>query len=78
MKTPIFSIIIPAYNVAKHIEQTLLSVYKQTVEDFEILVIDDGSTDGTNEILKSQTDSRLRVIRQQNSGVSVARNRGIT
>lgn len=77
MKTPIFSIIIPAYNVAKHIEQTLLSVYKQTVEDFEILVIDDGSTDGTDEILKSQTDSRLRVIRQQNSGVSVARNRGI-
>jgi len=74
---PVFSIIIPAYNVDSYIEMTLKSVYNQTFTDYEIIVIDDGSTDKTSEILSKQTDSRLRVIRQNNAGVSAARNTGI-
>lgn len=77
MGTPVFSVVIPVYNVAKYIERTLQSVYNQTVGDYEIVVVDDGSTDGTAEILSKQSGARLRVFRQNNSGVSVARNRGI-
>lgn len=75
---PTFSIIIPAYNVDAYIEMTLKSVYNQTFADYEIIVIDDGSTDKTLEILHKQTDSRLRVIHQKNAGVSAARNVGIS
>lgn len=75
--TPLFSIVIPAYNVATFIEFALNSVYQQTYGDYEIIVIDDGSTDGTAEVLRRQTDKRLRLITQQNRGVSYTRNRGI-
>ena len=74
---PLFSIIIPAYNVAPYIAATVESVLMQTERDFELLVIDDGSTDATPDILKEFHDSRMRIIRQENAGVSVARNRGI-
>ncbi|MBR3926031.1 MAG: glycosyltransferase family 2 protein [Akkermansia sp.] len=77
MNTPVFSVIIPVYNVAKYLERTLQSVYKQTFGDYEIVIIDDGSTDRTAEILSKQADARLRVFHQSNSGVSVARNKGI-
>lgn len=75
--TPTFSIIIPAYNVDAYIEMTLQSVYNQTFTDYEIIVINDGSTDKTSEILNKQRDSRLQIINQKNSGVSAARNKGI-
>lgn len=74
---PIFSIIIPSYNCAQFIQQTLRSIYQQSEGDYEILIINDGSTDNLLEILGQETDPRLRVITQPNGGVSRARNRGI-
>jgi len=76
-KEVLFSIIIPTYNCAEYIQQTLRSIYAQTEHDYEIIIINDGSTDNLLEILAQETDSRLRVITQPNSGVSEARNRGI-
>lgn len=76
-KTPLFSIIVPAYNSAQYIQQTLRSIYQQTEMDYEIIVINDGSTDNLLEILEQETDPRLRIISQPNGGVSRARNRGI-
>lgn len=76
---PIISIIIPAYNSGKFIESTLASVSNQTFTDFEIIVIDDGSTDNTAEIVKhAQTeDLRIKYHYKTNGGVSSARNMGI-
>lgn len=56
---------IPAYNVELYLQETLDSVYAQTFDKYEIIVVDDGSTDGTPEMLARQNDPRLRVIRQQ-------------
>lgn len=77
MQEPFFSVVMPVYKVAPYIQTTLESLYRQTEPDFEIVVIDDGSPDETAEILSRQSDPRLRVIRQENAGVSAARNRGI-
>lgn len=71
------SIVIPLYNKRDTILQTIESIRRQTYQHFEIVVIDDGSTDGSAEIVEKIVDSRIRLIRQQNAGVSVARNRGI-
>lgn len=76
-KTPLFSIIIPAYKSAQYIGQTLRSIYQQTEKNYEIIVIDDGSPDNLLEVLARETDPRLRVVSQPNGGVSRARNRGI-
>jgi glycosyltransferase involved in cell wall biosynthesis len=77
--TPFFSVIIPTYNREKSIVEAVESVLSQTFEDFELLVIDDGSTDGTADLLKpiSERDSRLRYIFQENAERSAARNNGI-
>jgi glycosyltransferase involved in cell wall biosynthesis len=72
-----FSIIIPLYNKAAYIEPTIRSVLHQRFSDFEIVVVDDGSTDGGESIVKNIDDPRIRLIRQSNSGVSMARNAGI-
>lgn len=71
------SIVIPLYNKRKYIGTTLQSVLDQTFTDYECLIIDDGSTDGSELIVKSFKDSRLKYFRQENSGVSSARNAGI-
>jgi glycosyltransferase involved in cell wall biosynthesis len=77
MQTP-FSIVIPLYNKARYIERAINSILRQTVQDFEILVVDDVSTDNSIEVVRSITDSRIRLIQQEtNRGVSAARNRGI-
>ena len=70
------SVIIPAYNKASTIAATIRSVLRQTFQDFEIIVIDDGSTDDIRERLK-EFGSRVRYFRQEKGGVSSARNRGI-
>ena len=76
---PQFSIIIPVYNASSHLEACISSILKQTFSDFELLLIDDGSLDGSGDICKcfSERDDRIFVFHQENSGVSVARNRGI-
>jgi glycosyltransferase involved in cell wall biosynthesis len=70
------SIIIPTYNRAKLLPEAIDSVLKQTFRDLELIVVDDGSTDETAQILQDY-DSNIQVIRQHNQGVSAARNRGI-
>jgi glycosyltransferase involved in cell wall biosynthesis len=62
--TPRVSICVPAYQSAPHLEEVLAAVYAQDFEDFELVVVDDGSTDGTPEILAAQTDPRLRSFRR--------------
>lgn len=76
---PLVSAIIPAFNAAKTIEETLRSVRAQTHRNLEILVVDDGSTDETVRIAEAHAaeDSRLRIIRQPNGGVAAARNTGV-
>ena len=73
------SIIIPVYNTDKFIIDCLDSVRRQSVQGIEIICVNDGSTDGSLQILKSyaEKDSRIQVVSQKNQGVSVARNEGI-
>lgn len=73
----LFSVIVPLYNKADYIYDTLQSVLAQTYKDFELIVIDDGSSDNSLEVVEKVTDPRLKVISQKNSGVSAARNKGI-
>ena len=74
-----FSVIVPAYNSAAFLPQALDSLLSQTMADFEIVVVNDGSTDNTQEVLDAyiQKDPRVRSLRQENAGVSVARNNGL-
>jgi glycosyltransferase involved in cell wall biosynthesis len=74
---PLVSVIIPAYNAERTLEATLLSVLGQTIGEIEVIVVDDGSTDGTSERARSVGDPRLRVLRQPNAGHARARNTGI-
>lgn len=71
------SIVIPLYNKEQSIASTLQTVLKQTYQDFEIVIVNDGSTDHSVEEVKKVTDPRIRLIHQNNAGVSAARNRGI-
>ncbi len=71
------SVIIPLYNKEKQIAHTLRSVLCQGFLDFEIIVVNDGSTDSSMEAVASVRDSRIRIIHQENAGVSASRNRGI-
>lgn len=74
---PFFSVIIPAYNCEEYISSSIKSILKQTENDFEILVVDDGSTDKTAEIVNDFVSPSVVLIRTPNSGVSHARNIGI-
>lgn len=71
------SVIIPAYNSADYISRCIDSVLNQTFQDFEILIIDDGSTDNTREIIESYTDKRIICLKQENAGPAAARNKGL-
>lgn len=71
------SVVIPAYNAAQTIEETIHSVQNQTFSDFEIIVVNDGSTDNTWDIINQFDDPRIKAFSYDNAGVSVTRNRGI-
>jgi glycosyltransferase involved in cell wall biosynthesis len=77
MSNPMISVVVPAYNVAATIHETLVSISNQTFTDIEIIVVNDGATDTTPDILASYSDPRLRVIHQVNRGLAGARNTGI-
>jgi len=70
------TIVIPAYNAASYIEETIQSIYKQTYPFWEIVIVNDGSTDNTDEIIRSFRDDRITHIIQKNAGVAAARNKG--
>lgn len=73
----LFSVIIPAFNREKEIKRTINSVLSQSLQDFEIIVVDDGSTDQTGTIVQSINDSRIVYVRQENKGATAARNNGV-
>lgn len=72
-----FSVVIPLYNKELSIQKTIQSVLEQTYQEFEIIVIDDGSTDNSAKQVREILDSRIKLVQQKNQGVSAARNRGI-
>lgn len=71
---PKFSIIIPVYNVEKYIEKCLDSIFNQTLKDFEVIVVNDGTKDKSIELIKNYD---IKIINQKNQGLSAARNRGV-
>ena len=77
MNKPSISIIIPLFNKKSTIKRALDSVFSQTFTDYEIIVVDDGSTDGGTVLVEEIRDERLRLIKQQNVGPGSARNRGV-
>ena len=75
-RQPRVSVIIPAYNADRYIAEAINSIFSQSYQDYEIIVVDDGSTDSTPEILQSY-GSRIHSISQTNGGMAAARNLGI-
>lgn len=71
------SVIIPLYNKKATIKRTVESVLAQTFQDFEIIIVNDGSTDGSAEVVENIRSDKIRIVHQANEGVSAARNRGI-
>ncbi len=76
---PLISVVVPVYNVASYLEKCLDSILAQTFQDMEVIVVDDGATDGSGAICDryARQDPRVRVIHQANGGLSAARNCGI-
>ncbi len=75
--SPFFSIVIPLYNKEEYIARAIQSVAKQSFQNFEVLIVNDGSTDKSVESAKQHIDARFRIIEKENGGVSSARNLGI-
>lgn len=74
---PTVSVIMPVYNVARYVRDSIHSVLAQTFTDFELIIVDDGSTDASPDICRSFDDPRIEIIRQANRGLAGARNTGI-
>jgi glycosyltransferase involved in cell wall biosynthesis len=80
MPKPLVSIVIPLFNKADWISQTMASVANQDYDNWECIIVDDGSTDGSFELVSSLVEKlpgKWRLIRQENSGQSIARNHGL-
>ena len=79
MKSPTISVVVPVYNMGKYLPKAIDCMLSQSYEDYEILIIDDGSTDGSSEICDKQAnrDKRIKVFHKENGGLSSARNLGI-
>lgn len=76
---PLVSILMPVFNADNYLEDAIISILNQTFTNYEFLIIDDGSTDSSNVILKkyAEKDSRIKILEQKNSGIVVALNRGL-
>lgn len=76
----LISVIVPVYNCENYIKKCILSILENIYQNFELIIVDDGSTDKSLEICKSfqEKDKRIKVFSQKNSGVSIARNKGIS
>lgn len=77
MRAPKVSVVVPTFNVARYVGECLASVRAQTLANWECIVVDDGSSDGTRERIRESADPRIRLIGQSNKGVSAARNVGL-
>lgn len=79
-QSPLVSVIIPVYNMEKYLAETISSVLASTIQQFEIIIVDDESTDNSKEIARSYTvkDTRIKFFEQKNAGASVARNHAIS
>ena len=77
MSNHLISVIIPVYNAEKYLSDCIHSVLEQTYPNFEVICIDDGSTDHSVQILKRFNSSKIKIFTQANQGVSVARNFGL-
>jgi len=79
-KAPTISVLMPIYNCEKYLGEAINSVLEQTYKDFEFIIVNDGSTDGTSKILSiyAKSDSRIKIVDQINSGIVVALNRGLS
>lgn len=77
MKLPKVSVIMPVYNTEKYVKEAIQSICNQTLTDFELIVINDGSTDNSLHLIKTIPDSRIRVFSQENAGQGAARNHGL-
>ncbi len=78
MKPPKFSVVVPVYNKANFVAQTIQSILAQSFTDYEIVLVNDGSTDNSLQVLQSFSAPNTTLINQENQGLSVARNKGIT
>lgn len=77
MNNPRISVIIPLYNKEKSIARTIESILKQTLQDFELVIVDDGSTDNSVDIVRGFNDDRIVLVQQKNAGPGAARNTGV-
>ena len=75
MNTPLVSVLIPCYNAERYIGETLESVLSQTWQNIEIIIVDDGSSDASCEVVRSYKDKRVILVEQSNRGAAAARNR---
>jgi len=77
MKEPLVSVVMSVYNSKKYLRQAIDSILQQTFNNFEFIIINDGSTDNSLELIKSNTDDRIILINQENQGIAVSLNNGI-
>jgi glycosyltransferase involved in cell wall biosynthesis len=77
MNTPLITVLMPAYNAEKYISEAIQSVLDQSFRDFELIIVNDGSTDATESIIRSFADTRILLINRENGGVSAALNTGL-
>ena len=71
------SIVLPSFNRAQVLPKAVESILRQTYKDFELIIVDDGSTDNTADVVNNFNDDRIVYVRQENAGACVARNNGI-
>ena len=74
---PLISIVLPVYNGEKYLKETIQSILNQRFDSFELIIVNDGSTDKTTQIITQLSDNRIILLNQVNSGISIALNSGI-